>query len=151
MHVLLVCSEGDGDPMTATLQMREAVRKAIMQVCCAVLCGLHTTVQGSIAVLSCAVLWCCQLNNVECRLFVRSAFAYASKACCAVHLSLRAHSGQSLLLTKLPCLMQGSIPDALEQLQQQCPLVLHGHSCSDEVQFHLRCQQYIEYIRYISS
>lgn len=32
-----VCSEGEGDAMTATLQMREAVRKAIMQVRCTAL------------------------------------------------------------------------------------------------------------------
>lgn len=44
-------------------------------------------------------------------------------------------------------IMQGQIGSAIEQLQQHCPLVLHGHACSDEVQFHLRCQQYIELIR----
>jgi hypothetical protein len=44
-------------------------------------------------------------------------------------------------------IMQGHIPDAMQQLQQHCPLVLQGHACSDEVQFHLRCQQYIEFIR----
>jgi hypothetical protein len=45
------------------------------------------------------------------------------------------------------CIMQGHIPEAMQQLQQQCPLVLAGHSCSAEVQFHMRCQQYIELIR----
>jgi hypothetical protein len=45
------------------------------------------------------------------------------------------------------CIMQGHIPDAMQQLQQLCPLVLAGHSCSAEVQFHLRSQQYIELIR----
>lgn len=44
-------------------------------------------------------------------------------------------------------IMQGHIPDAIQQLQQHCPLVLQGHACSDEAQFHLRCQQYIELIR----
>lgn len=45
------------------------------------------------------------------------------------------------------CIMQGHVPDAMQQLQQHCPLVLSGHTCSAEVQFHLRCQQYIELIR----
>lgn len=44
-------------------------------------------------------------------------------------------------------IMAGQIPDALQQLQQHCPQVLAGHACSDGVQFHLRCQQYIEFIR----
>ncbi len=60
-------------------------------------------------------------------------------------------AGVALLLLTLLHVMQGSVSDALQQLQQEYPLVLQGHACSDEVQFHLRCQQYIEYIRYIGS
>jgi hypothetical protein len=44
-------------------------------------------------------------------------------------------------------IMAGSIVSAIEQLRAQCPLVLQGHPVADEVQFHLRCQQYIEFIR----
>jgi hypothetical protein len=44
-------------------------------------------------------------------------------------------------------IMGGGIVAAIEQLRAHCPLVLQGHAVSDEVQFHLRCQQYIEFIR----
>lgn len=72
MFVWVCVSEGEGDPLTTTLQLRQEVRQAIML---------------------------------------------------------------------------GQIVPAMEQLSQHCPLVLQGHTCSDEVQFHLRCQQYIEFIR----
>lgn len=44
-------------------------------------------------------------------------------------------------------IMSGQLVSAMAVLQQQCPAVLFGHACSDEVQFHLSCQQYIELIR----
>jgi len=47
-------------------------------------------------------------------------------------------------------IIAGQIVPAMEQLSQHCPLVLQGHACSDEVPFHLRCQQYIEFIRSVS-
>lgn len=45
-------------------------------------------------------------------------------------------------------IMSGQVVQATELLRRQCPAVLSGHACSDEVHFHLSCQQYIELIRY---
>jgi hypothetical protein len=50
--------------MTATLHMREAVRKAIMQVCCAVRLLHKNTGVLCCAVLCCAVMCGCQHNMV---------------------------------------------------------------------------------------
>lgn len=44
-------------------------------------------------------------------------------------------------------IMAGNVVSAIEQLRSQCPAVLQGHAVADEVQAHLRCQQYIEFIR----
>eukprot|EP00879_Flechtneria_rotunda_P014464 GHRR01015113.1.p1 GENE.GHRR01015113.1~~GHRR01015113.1.p1 ORF type:complete len:351 (+),score=113.33 GHRR01015113.1:510-1562(+) len=44
-------------------------------------------------------------------------------------------------------IMSGQLTTATELLQQQCPAAVLGHTCSDEVQYQLSCQHYIELIR----
>lgn len=82
-QLLLVCSEGEGDPMTATLQLREAVRKAIMQVCSAA--------RPSHKHFRCAV----QLALQQMWRFVCShAACMPPRQRCKVHQCLLAHTGQ---------------------------------------------------------